>query len=106
MDKNLCETLVKKNIICKGTKLLATIKKIGIGGAITQKPTNLVIESIEGGTLFTCLDLDTKQKIDIVHSQILSVDGMVPDRLGKIFNINPDGTLRAQGKKRGRKSKK
>lgn len=114
MDKNLCETLVKKNIICKGTKLLATIKKIGIGGAITKKPTNLVVEDIEGSIrldwpidlIFTCLDLDTKQQVDIVHSQILSVDGMVPDRLGKIFNINPDGTLRAQGKKRGRKSKK
>ncbi len=105
MDKNLCETLVNKNLICKGTKLLATIKKIGIGGTITQKQTNLVVERIDA-SIFTCLDIDTKQNIEIVHSQILNVDGMVPERLGKIFNINPDGTLRAPGKKRGRKSKK
>ena len=106
MDRNLCITLVEKNLICKGTKLLATIKKIGIGNIVTQKQVNLVVESIEGGTFFTCLIPDTKLQVDIVHSQILSVDGMVPDRLGKIFNINPDGTLRAPGKKRGRKPKK
>ncbi len=106
MDRNLCITLVEKNLICKGTKLLATIKKIGIGESVMHKQTNLVVESIEGGTLFTCLISDTKQQVNIVHSQILSVDGMVPDRLGKIFNINPDGTFRAPGKKRGRKSKK
>jgi len=106
MERNLCITLVEKNLICKGTKILATIKKIGIGESIMTKPTHLVVESIEDGVFFTCLIPDTKQQVDIVHSQILSVDGMVPDRLGKIFNINPDGTLRAPGKKRGRKPKK
>ena len=105
MDRNLCETLVRKKLICKGTKLLATIKKVGIGETITVKPTNLVVEQIKG-LFLTCLDIDTKQNIDIIPSQILDVDGMVPERLGKIFNINPDGTLRAPGKKRGRKPKK
>lgn len=106
MDRNLCESLVEKNLICKGTKLLATIKRIGVGNIVTQKQVNLVVEIIEGSMIFTCLDPDTKQQVNIIPSQILDVDGMVPDRLGKIFNINPDGTIRAPGKKRGRKPKK
>ncbi len=105
MDSNLCETLVKKKLICEGTKILATIRKVGIGGAMSTKQTNLIIESIDDW-LFTCIDPETKHKHEIIDSQILDVDGMVPERLGKIFNINPDGTLRAPGKKRGRKPKK
>ena len=105
MDRNLCETLVRKKLIAKGTKILTEIRRVGIGGAMSVKQTNLVIESINYFIL-TCIDPETKHKHEIIHSQILDVDGMVPERLGKIFNINPDGTLRAPGKKRGRKPKK
>ena len=116
MDRNLCTALIEKNLICKGTKLLVTIKRIGINVVSSEKQINLVVESFEGSGshtgyiadwIFTCINLDTKERYtEIIPSQILDVDGMVPDRLGKIFNINPDGTLRAPGKKRGRKSKK
>lgn len=105
MDKELSITLVEKNIVGKGTKVLATIKKIGISGNTVIKDTNLIIASIEGD-LFHCFIPETKQEVDIVCSQILSIDGMVPKRLGGIFSINPDGTIRAPGKKRGRKPKK
>ena len=111
MDTNLCNTLVQKALICQGTKLLAMIKKEGIGGTTSVKLTPLVIENIDGlgfpaNIIITCLDPDSRMTIEIIPSQIVDVDGMVPERLGKIFNVNPDGTLRAPGKKRGRKPKK
>jgi hypothetical protein len=40
-------------------------------------------------------------KIDDIEE----IDGMSPQRLGKVFNINDDGTPRNTGKKRGRKPK-
>ena len=110
MDSKFCEALVKKKVICKGTVLNAAVTKEGVGGVRSPGIANVIVEQLNyfqtGRLNFTCKYPDTQQYTEIIPSQIFTVDGMVPERLGKIFNINLDGTLRAPGKKRGRKPKK
>jgi len=36
---------------------------------------------------------------------ITAIDGMSLDRYAEIYNVNPDGTLKSTGRKRGRKPK-
>jgi len=44
-------------------------------------------------------------EISAQPQDILSMDGMSPDRFASVFNLNWDGTNRYTGKKRGRKRK-
>lgn len=109
MDTIFCKALVKKKVITKGTMLHAAVIKEGVGGTTIQSTADLIVVQTHyfqtGRLSFTCKYPDTKQYTQIIPSQIFTVDGMEPERLGKTFYVNPDGSARAQGKKRGRKPK-
>lgn len=108
MYKDFCKVLVEKNIICKGTVFAATVTIEGVGGTKILKQIDVIVEAIDNPSdrlTFTCRYPNTKHYVIIIPSQILSVDGMEPERLGKTFNVNLDGSFCAPGKKRGRKPK-
>ena len=45
------------------------------------------------------------QAVSVWARDIIALDGMKPERFVEVYNINPDGTNKLMGKKRGRKSK-
>ena len=109
MDTKFCEALIKKKVIAKGTVFSAAVIKEGVGGTRIPAIANVIVEQTNyfqtGNLCFTCKYPDTTIYTEIIPRQIFTVDGMEPERLGKTFYVNPDGSNRAQGKKRGRKPK-
>lgn len=104
---NLAKSLVSKNIIKENTELEVLVKKNGLGSLITTK-TFVTVDNIENSItpIFHCSDTEDGKNFTISSEQILNIDGMTPNRLASIYNINPDGSFKAPGKKRGRKPKK
>jgi hypothetical protein len=48
---------------------------------------------------------DGREEIVVPMSDITAIDGMSIDRYAEIYNINPDGSMKSMGRKRGRKPK-
>ena len=46
-----------------------------------------------------------KLAITVLANDIVALDGMKPERYVDVYNINPDGSDKSIGKKRGRKPK-
>lgn len=49
--------------------------------------------------------LGTKDEIMVRANDVVALDGMDPERFVDIYDINPDGSSKKIGKKRGRKPK-
>lgn len=86
MKPELLTALVNKGLITTETILYARVKTTGLGGTPT------VVKK------------DIYYYPGIPADSILDIEGMVPDRFAKAYNIKPDGSLQNH-KKRGRKPK-
>lgn len=84
MNNDLLEALVAKKLVTTETIVYAKVKTTGLGGTPT------VVKK------------DIYYYPDIDASTILDIEGMVPERFAKAYDIQPDGT-RKEYKKRGRK---
>lgn len=91
----LIKNLTIKNAISRNTELEIKTHR----GFVKE----IVFEQDE--IAFVCTCIIDGSTIHIAADEILKVDGMTLDRIGRIFNINPDGSIKDVGKKRGRRAK-
>lgn len=49
--------------------------------------------------------LNGSDEVMVRANDVVALDGMEPERFVDIYNINPDGSIKCVGKKRGRKPK-
>lgn len=108
MDLIFAKILTEKGILGTNTKILANYKGYTLDGTEIPSQGELLIKQIESSesefyVIATPLFGQNRYKIQL--KDILEVDGMDPYRLGRVFNINSDGTDKIVGKKRGRKPK-
>jgi len=102
-NKSLIDTLLSKQIIGDTTLVYGRVKTTGLGGMPQYVPMELMIIAKQGDK-FICRDrLGRRYKMDF--DRIEKLDGMDMDRFASVYNIKPDGSSKAQGKKRGRKPK-
>jgi len=59
----------------------------------------------DSGFILRLKQSHSAQQITVSTSDVIAIDGMSVLRYAEIFNINPDGTSRTAGRKRGRKPK-
>ena len=86
MKTELLETLVERELVNHNTIVYAQVQAEGLGG---QK---IMIKK------------DVYFNNDIPAGAIYDIEGMVPERFAKAYDIKPDGSYK-EYKKRGRKSK-
>ena len=86
MKTELLETLVERELVNHNTIVYAQVQAEGLGG---QK---IMIKK------------DVYFNNDIPAGAIHDIEGMIPERFAKAYNIKPDGSCK-EYKKRGRKSK-
>lgn len=108
MNGSLIDALLRRGLICAATVVTA---KIGVrnrlggvrytvddytltGSRHNDHSWHLTLRSVIGRSEITASDGD-----------IVAIDGMSVDRFADVYNINPDGTEKKMGKKRGRKPK-
>lgn len=86
MNQSLLNTLVERKLVTEETLVYARVKSKGLGGK----------------------DIFIKKDVywypEMPAGAIHNVEGMLPERFAKAYNIKPDGTYKEQ-KKRGRKPK-
>ena len=86
MKESLLSTLVERNLVNDNTVVYASVHSKGLGGK----------------------DIFIKKDVywypGMPASAIHDIEGMVPERFAKAYNIKPDGTTK-EHKKRGRKPK-
>ena len=86
MKTELLETLVERELVNHNTIVYAQVQAEGLGG---QK---IMIKK------------DVYFNNDIPAGAIYDIEGMIPERFAKAYDIKPDGSYK-EYKKRGRKSK-
>jgi len=86
MKQELLDTLVERELVNHNTIVYAQVKAEGLGG----KPV--------------LVKKDVYYNRDIPAGAIYDIEGMVPERFAKAYDIKPDGSYK-EYKKRGRKSK-
>ena len=86
MKQELLDTLVDRELVNHNTIVYAQVKAEGLGG----KPV--------------MVKKDVYYNSDIHAGAIHDIEGMVPERFAKAYDISPDGSCK-EYKKRGRKSK-
>ena len=86
MNESLLSTLIERNLITEETLVYASVKSKGLGGK----------------------DIYIKKDVywypGMPAGAINDIEGMIPERFAKAYNIKPDGTYK-EHKKRGRKPK-
>lgn len=108
MNIEFLRALEQQGILGLNTKILANYEGYTLDGSSIPSRGELLVKHLE----FT----DTTVKItatppfgetryQIKMNDILEIDGMAPERIGRVFNINIDGSNRTMGRKRGRKPK-
>ena len=105
MNKEFAKVLNDRGILSENTKIVAHYKGYTLDGSKIDTKGELLIKKIDSNFNIEATPLFGHTKYNIKINDILEIDGMDPKRLGKVFNINYDGSLRNTGKKRGRKPK-
>jgi hypothetical protein len=106
MNSEFIKVLNERGILSENTKILAHYKGYTLDGSKIDTKGELLIKKIDFDKFnleATPLFGHTRYLINM--DDVLEIDGMDPKRLGKVFNINYDGSSQATGKKRGRKPK-
>lgn len=109
MNPNLFETLVSRNIINDNTEIEARIRKNDLSGVSYMKFTDTFyyvghyVEDNHGTVIVS--DSTEGAGATIRMDDILTIDGMAPDRLASIYALNAEGESLRQGARRGRKPK-
>lgn len=106
MNQEFVKALNERGILSVNSKILANYKGHTLDGSMIPSRGELLVKQIdlqEYKIIATPLFGQTRYVVGI--KDIIEIDGMDPIRLGRVFNINPDGSPRQTGRKRGRKPK-
>lgn len=106
MDTSLLLTLINKNIVKIGTKIVVFRQGLELDRNLTIKDELGIFKITVKDKITIIAGDELKERIyKFKASHILKIDGMDPIILAAIFNVNADGSLKPPGKKRGRKPK-
>ena len=86
MKTELLETLVERELVNHNTIVYAQVQAEGLGGQTIMIKKDVYFNN------------------DIPAGAIYDIEGMIPERFAKAYDIKPDGSYK-EYKKRGRKSK-
>jgi len=101
--QGLIEILLERELIGEGTLVYGKVPTIGLGHMPQDVAMELMILAKQGRK-FICRDrMNRRYKMEF--DRIEKLDGMDLSRFAAVYNIKPDGSSKAQGKKRGRKPK-
>lgn len=100
---HLVECLLEKNALNSDTIFTVNHKE----GTITRHEqfSMLGIEKFGESYKFRLKKLIGGNTITVWAKEIIALDGMDPARFVDVYDINPDGSTKKVGKKRGRKPK-
>jgi len=104
----LLEQLINKNVFSDDTIITTYYQTIDSFGRTFKKTTECKIKKIgnkENKFEFELIGLQENILITASSDSILSIDGMTLERYADIYDLNPDGSSKKVGKKRGRKTK-
>lgn len=100
------KALNDKGILSINSKILANYKGHTLDGSSIPSRGELLVKHIDlNEYTIEATPLFGQTRYQIGIKDIIEIDGMDPTRLGRVFNLNPDGSNRATGLKRGRKPK-
>lgn len=108
MNIEFVRALKERGILAENTKILANYKGYTLDGSTIPSRGELLVKQMditETNIMIQATPLFGQTKYQIGLKDIIEIDGMDPVRLGKVFNINSDGSQRVTGRKRGRKPK-
>lgn len=106
MNQEFVKALNERGILNVNSKILANYKGHTLDGSSIPSRGELLVKQIDLSELkVIATPLFGQTRYVIAIKDIIEIDGMDPIRLGRVFNINPDGSPRSIGKKRGRKPK-
>jgi hypothetical protein len=103
---DLIATLIDLGALAKDSMVTARHGTQNKYGAIIYTTEEYVLQDIAQQDAKLCLKQANGSAIISAHIRdITAIDGMSLDRYADIYNVNPDGTLKSMGRKRGRKPK-
>lgn len=109
MDLGLIEGFVNKNVLKPGAEMMIERPLNGLGGVVqgrTKETVSLTyIRRNEAKIEFLCISTVDGRQIQVVPNQIITIDGMDPNKLASVYGLKKDGSPKEAGKKRGRKPK-
>lgn len=101
-------TLIDLGALAKDSIVTARQGTANRFGVILYKSSEYVIKDIVNtaqGQLLSLRENDGTRELSVQVEDVMAIDGMSIERYAEIYNINPDGSLRTMGRKRGRKPK-
>lgn len=100
---HLVSSLLKRKALNPDTVLTANYRE---GNHKRQDQFRMVaVEQIGSDYRFRLKRLVGEDEITVWAAEVVALDGMDPIRYVDVYDINPDGTSKKTGKKRGRKPK-
>lgn len=105
---HLIRSLLEKNAINETTVITASYNNKDTNGRIRQYKDNFYLENLvenQGEWILHVKKIVGQDDLQVRAQDIVALDGMTPERYVDVYDINPDGTAKKLGKKRGRKPK-
>ena len=105
---NLVSELISQGKLGKDSMVTARTSRKNIWGGQQHSSDEYHLVHIaqgDGALKLTLKQSNGPMHITVSSDDITAIDGMSVMRYAEIFNINPDGSHRSTGRKRGRKPK-
>jgi len=105
---HLVKAMLDKNALNSDTVITAWYQAKGAFGHIIKKQDDFIMTDVQKqGEEYklTLRQIIGKSTVTIWARDIIAIDGMQPERYVDVYDINPDGSRKKTGKKRGRKPK-
>jgi hypothetical protein len=109
MKSEVVKKLIEKGAIKRETEVEAHYKAKGLDGERLGRSRGIFLvlgaRLMEDQVTFDAVDTRWGAREQLQSDDIISIDGMDPERFASIFGLNEDGEPIKQGKRRGRKPK-
>lgn len=109
MQVSLMRALLARDIVRPSTEIEARYKGVDLSGSERYKFTGgFILRSHaerHGHLYLHCASTRDGRPYEIMAEDVLTIDGMDPERLAMIYNIRPDGEPMKAKARRGRKPK-
>lgn len=106
---HLIKAMLDKNVLNLDTVVTANYKCTDcLGRTVIQQDDFIIVEITKSGCdyILNLKKMIGAAAVNISACDVVALDGMKPERYVEVYDINPDGTTKKTGKKRGRKPKK
>lgn len=110
MHIQLAVTLFSKNLFNKDMEIIGVYDTPTLGSINTIKTTgSFLIKKVDynanNALVFHTVSSEDGHVRCFEPENVIAIDGMTPARFAAVYGIAPDGGLKRQGKRRGRKVK-